>query len=156
MSNTDSYEMDRSVPNLAIGYTHLGLDGEPEAGPRRNNLFQHVVKGGPAGGGFSTVEDQFKFSLALQDHRLLTPKFTEILLSGKVNMSRPGAKYAYGFGEEIVNGHRIVGHAGGGPGISARFAWYVDLGYTVVVLSNYDPPVADQIASAIRDLLLHE
>jgi len=50
MIDTDAYEMDRSVPNLAVGYTHNGLDDRPEFGPRRNNLFMHVVKGSrPAG-----------------------------------------------------------------------------------------------------------
>src|SRR5258707_8719164 len=43
----------------------------------RNNLFLHVVKGGPAGGGFSTAEDLIRFARALRGHRLLGPEMTE-------------------------------------------------------------------------------
>lgn len=153
MINTDAYEMDRSVPNLAIGYTHRGVQGELEQGERRNNLFLHVVKGGPAGGGFSTLDDLHKFSLALQEHRLLSPEYTNILLTGKVERSASGAKYAYGFGDETYNGYRIVGHNDGAPGISSRLHIYLDTGYTVVVLSNYDPPIAGKVATKIRELL---
>ena len=46
MVNTDCYELDRPVPNLAIGYMKDGDDGR-----WRNNMLQHSVKGGPAGGG---------------------------------------------------------------------------------------------------------
>src|SRR5262249_27875103 len=74
MANTDAYEMDRDTPNLAIGYTqgHMAEPGEPEG--LRNNLFMHVVKGGPAGGGFSTVEDLTRFAVALQNGKLLDKK----------------------------------------------------------------------------------
>jgi hypothetical protein len=45
----------------------------------------HVVNGGPAGGGFSTVEDLVKFAAALQSHKLLDAKHTELVLTGKVS-----------------------------------------------------------------------
>ncbi len=154
MHNTDTYEMDRSIPNLAIGYTHLNNKGELEAGPRRNNLFINVVKGGPAGGGFSTVEDLFKFSLALRSHRLLSPETTTTIFTGRVERpDKPGITYAYGFQYVMVNGHRIIGHSGGAPGISAQFDLYLDLGYTAVILANYDPPIAPRIASTLREHL---
>jgi len=50
MTNSDSYEMDYPVENLAIGYEP---DWQSEYG-WQNNLFKRVIKGGPAGGGFST------------------------------------------------------------------------------------------------------
>ena len=62
MTDTDAYEMDQDTPNLATGYTRMNLQGQSVAGPRRNNLFLHVVKGGPAGGGFSTAEDLIRFA----------------------------------------------------------------------------------------------
>ena len=48
---TDAYELDQDTPNLAIGYTRMDMNGRTSSGPRRNNLFMHVIKGGPAGGG---------------------------------------------------------------------------------------------------------
>ena len=56
------------------------------------------LKGGPAGGGYSTVEDFFKFSLAIRSHLLLSPESTVNLLEGKV--ARPDKldiTYAYGW-----------------------------------------------------------
>jgi CubicO group peptidase (beta-lactamase class C family) len=140
MINTDCYEMDKPVPNLAIGYTKMNLEGQ-RGEEWRNNLFMHTVKGGPAGGGFSTVEDLFKFDNALRNHILLNEEYTELVMTGKVSMSDDpddDVKYGYLFGEEIVNGQRIVGHSGGAPGINARLAMFMDSGYTVAVLANYD------------------
>ncbi|UCC13026.1 MAG: serine hydrolase [candidate division WOR-3 bacterium] len=133
MINTDAYETDCVVPNYAVGYTTFGA----EPGTVKNNLFMHVVKGGPAGGGYSTVEDLLSFSNALLGHKLLSPKFTRTVLTGKVDAGT-NSRYGYGFRERFENGHRIVGHGGGFPGISSRLNMYVDLGYTVAILSNSD------------------
>lgn len=158
MTRTDAYELDRDVPDLAVGYTRMGPNG-PEPGPRRNNLFLHVIKGGPAGGGYSTVEDLLRFDRALRAHKLLSPGMTETVLTGKIALPfDPAAKYAYGFQEERVGGQRIVGHGGGFPGISALLDMYWDSGrtgrsgYTVAVLSNYDN-AAQIVGSKLRDLL---
>jgi D-alanyl-D-alanine carboxypeptidase len=51
MNDTDAYELDHDTPNLAIGYTSEDENGRYVPGPRANNLFSHVVEGGPAGGG---------------------------------------------------------------------------------------------------------
>jgi CubicO group peptidase (beta-lactamase class C family) len=155
MSNTDAYELDQDVPNLAIGYTSTDLHDQPISGPRRNNLFMHGIKGGPAGGGYSTVEDLLNFDRALRNGRLLTPEYAEIVLTGKVEMG-PGMRYAYGFGEEIVAGKRIVGHGGGFPGISTQLDMYLDHGYTVAIMSNYDPPAAQRVTSRIKEMILQE
>jgi CubicO group peptidase (beta-lactamase class C family) len=149
LTNTDAYEMDADTPNLATGYTRMGPNGRPGS-ERRNNLFLHVIKGGPAGGGFSTVDDLLKFDQALRRHRLLGPKFTETILTGKVEA--PFGKYAYGFMEQSVRGHRIVGHGGGFPGINSELQMYWDSGYTVAVLSNYDGgamPVARKLQGMV-------
>jgi CubicO group peptidase (beta-lactamase class C family) len=152
MTDTDAYEMDQDTPNLATGYTRENLLGQFVPGPRRNNLFLHVVKGGPAGGGFSTAEDLIRFAQALRAHKLLGPELTELVVAAKVD-SFPGQKYGYGFAEEVVNKHRIVGHGGGFPGISSQLDIYSGLGYDVAVLSNYDPPAATHIVSKLRSLI---
>jgi CubicO group peptidase (beta-lactamase class C family) len=151
MTNTDAYEMDRDTPNLAIGYTWDGVES-PSDGPR-NNLFMHVIKGGPAGGGFSTVEDLLRFDQALRRHRLLGPKQTELLLTGKVkpNPARD-SEYGYGFFVEKRGGQRIVGHGGGFPGISAALDIYLDSSYTVAVLSN-DDGGARHVSAKLRTLI---
>jgi CubicO group peptidase (beta-lactamase class C family) len=152
MTSTDCYEMDLPVPNLAIGYTRAEYDAGESPYARKNNLFSHTVKGGPGGGGFSTVEDMLKFADALNLHKLLNPEYTEIVTTGKVEMS-PDEKYCYLFGEEFPGGHRAIGHNGGAPGINAFFKTLPDLGYTVVVLSNYDPPSAEMVGRKIIELI---
>jgi CubicO group peptidase (beta-lactamase class C family) len=138
MINTDSYNVDDDVPNLALGYTRANPGSPPDpAAPRRTNLFMHLSRGVSAGGGYSTVEDLLRFSAAVQGNKLLDAEHTNILMTGKVP-TRPGAKYGYGMEEEFLNGVRIVGHNGGGPGISSQLDMYPDLGYTVAVMSNYD------------------
>jgi CubicO group peptidase (beta-lactamase class C family) len=61
--------------------------------------------------------------------------------------------YGYGFMDERVGDHRVVGHGGGFPGISTRFDLHLDRGYSVAVLSNYDPPAADRVAERVRELI---
>jgi CubicO group peptidase (beta-lactamase class C family) len=132
MNDTDCYDMDKVVPNLAIGYTREpGASGQPEW---TTNAFKHVIRGGPAGGGFSTVRDLHRFDRALRTGKLVSAKTTELMWSPKP----ASPQYGYGFGLEGAPGARIVGHSGGFPGISAKLNMYLDSGYTLAVLSNYD------------------
>jgi CubicO group peptidase (beta-lactamase class C family) len=130
MINTDSYELDYVTPNLAVGYQRENTS----AGVRwRNNIFMHVIKGGPAGGGYSTVEDLLRFDAALRSGKLVNRANFAILTSAKPELSSPN----YGFGFGIFDGGKIVGHSGGFPGISSNLDMYLEKGYTVVVMSNY-------------------
>jgi D-alanyl-D-alanine carboxypeptidase len=136
MSHTGAYELDTEVPNRAIGYTTQDAQGN-ETGTLADNTPLMPIKGTPAGGGYSTVEDLLNFSNALLGHRLLSPESTELLLAGKVEI-REGSQYAYGFLDMTVGGQRVVGHSGGAPGVCAFLEIYLDSGYTVIVLSNTD------------------
>jgi CubicO group peptidase (beta-lactamase class C family) len=79
----------------------------------------------------------------LQSYQLLNEASTKRLMAGKVKVPpHPGYQsdmYAYGLGDSVFNGQRLVWHNGGGPGIAAQFEMYPTLGWTVVILSNYDP-----------------
>jgi len=68
----------------------------------------------------------------------------------------PKTQYAYLFQEKFVNGHRIIGHNGGAGGINSHLAMYMDLGYTVAVMANYDPPAAEKIAVKLEELLTRD
>jgi CubicO group peptidase (beta-lactamase class C family) len=143
MKNSDSYEMDYPVENLAIGYS-------PDRTSKyswQNNLFKHVIKGGPAGGGFSTVGDLHRFALALQAGKLVSEDSLKILWKDYV-----GAGYGYGFTIEEGQNGKVVGHGGGFPGINGRLDIYLDKGYIVAVLSNYDNG-ASPVAQKISELL---
>ena len=154
MINTDAYEMDKEIPNLAMGYTLLNpVTGRPD-GTLRNNLFQHSIKGGPAGGGFSTVQDLLRFDQALRSGKLLSAKYVETLITGKIAMGSAGMQYGYGFGvQTLPSKHRIVGHNGGAPGINAWLDMYWEDGYTVAVMCNLDR-CAQPIVQRAKQLIL--
>ncbi len=150
MINTDAYENDYVVPNLAVGYTEMGA----EKGRVKNNLFMHVCKGGPAGGGYSTVEDLLAFGNALTGNKLLTAPSMKTMTAGKVK-AEANAMYAYGFLDRDENGHHIIGHTGGFPGISGYLGIFTDLGYTVCVLSNFDSGNSE-LVTFIEELFVGE
>lgn len=147
MVNSDCYNMDQPVPNLAIGYSREQSKNETGW---TNNIFKHVIRGGPAGGGFSTVEDLLLFDLALRSHKLLNPQYTELVWSSKPKWKSPD--YGFGFGVRGKPGDRIVGHGGGFDGISSNLDMFLDSGYTAVVMSNYDGG-AHPINEKIRELI---
>ena len=146
MKDTAAYDLDYDWPNLATGYTEMGA----EPGRKKNNIFSHVIKGGPAGGGFSTVEDLLRFDIALRSNKLLNPEYTQILTTPKAKILRDDFQYGYGFETIIANGQRIVGHGGGAPGINSHLQMYLDSGYTVAVMTNYDPLCAERVSSHLK------
>ena len=123
MINSDCYDMDRPIPNLAMGYSR---EQRKDGVGFTNNLYKHVVRGGPAGGGFSTVEDLLRFDIALRSHKLLNSKYTEMVWSVKPAMNSP--QYGFGFGTFGAANDRIVGHSGGVDGISSNLGMVLDSG----------------------------
>jgi CubicO group peptidase (beta-lactamase class C family) len=125
MSNTDSFEFDKMPSNSAEGYTKRNPTGK-----WTNNLSTRPARGSAAGGGYSTAEDLLKFSLSLQSRKLSVPD-------------------DFGQPQKDV----MLGIAGGAPGINALLLVNGQTGYTIIVLSNYDPPSAEKTGSQIRDWL---
>lgn len=151
MNDTDFYEADRITPNLAIGYTKQNRYLR-DVKEWTNTLFISPVKGGAAGGEYSTVEDLLRFSVALRQNKLLSAKMTDTVLTGKIEYAA-NRKYAYGFANDIVNGKRVVFHDGGANGVSAEFDFYPDSGHTIVVLSNYDHPAARPVVKKVQEAI---
>jgi CubicO group peptidase (beta-lactamase class C family) len=149
MSDTGFYEPGKEIPNLAVGYTKMGMDGKPLP-EVRDNTSTREVRGGPAGGGYSTVGDLVKFHMALRSYKLLNEEYTKLVTTGKVEAGGPMGRYAYGFGDKMFNGKHIVGNNGGSGGIAANFEMYPELGYTSVMLMNTDPPAMMPVIMGIR------
>jgi CubicO group peptidase (beta-lactamase class C family) len=143
MEDSGSYEMDYPVENLAIGYVAAP---DSEWG-WENNIYKHVIKGGPAGGGFSTVGDLHAFACALQ-----TDKLVSQATLGEMWSDHSGAGYGYGFVVSDGVAGRVVGHSGGFDGINGELDIFTDAGYTAAVLSNYDwgaTPVSQAVTALI-------
>ncbi len=151
MSNTDSWANDEVVPNLAIGYTRGDPRNHDTQGPVRNNLYSHRLRGGPAGGGFSTVHDLLAFATALMEGDLLDVTSLERVLGRHVAMG-PGSYYGYGFGVHETLGHENLGHNGGAPGINAELAIFPVEGYVLAVMTNMDGG-ASNVARRMREMI---
>jgi CubicO group peptidase (beta-lactamase class C family) len=136
MQDAGWYEGDNPTANMASGYTGEGV------GARRNNMYTRPARGSSAGGGYATAEDLLKFSIALQTDKLQLPNFREPSATGK--QGSPDAK---------PNSFSGVGIAGGADGINAVLEVNSASGYTLVVMSNYDPPSAEKVARQIRGWL---
>lgn len=145
MLNSDSYDLDNVNPNLAIGYektyTEQGITFS-------NNIFIHVIRGGPAGGGYSTVGDLLKFAKALQDGKLISKDLVKTMTTAKTELSSPN--YGYGF---FVNANpSSTGHSGGFVGISSELIIFTNSDYIAVVLSNYGSG-SQTVTGKIRGLI---
>jgi CubicO group peptidase (beta-lactamase class C family) len=127
MSSTDSFDIRRPVPNLAVGYSS-DQDGW------LNNTMMLSPRGTSAGGGYSTVEDLLRFDQALRAGKLIQPATFDLLGTPKPDLN--SRSYGYGFMIMGPPTDRIVGHGGIYPGVSAHLSMYLDSGYTFAVLSN--------------------
>ena len=96
-------------------------------------------KGGPAGGAYSNVKDIIAFQKALMDGKLISKKSLELITVMKVKGKMPGLGYGLGIGVGVIpNGMKWVGHNGGAPGIATDYSWFIESGYSVIILMNQD------------------
>lgn len=137
MRSTGSLPETDTLPNRSAGYM------------RRNDAWVGNTdtlpwSGTSAGGGYSTVGDFFRFAEALQSGGLISKE-------SLAQMITPN-RGQYGFGMTIrgEGPRRVFGHSGGAPGQNGELRVFPESGYTIVVLSNYDPPAASRLADYIE------
>lgn len=140
MTSTGFEPENVAVPDRSTGYT---IDPNGKLVPNTDTL---PYRGTSAGGGYTTVGDLLKFANALQQHKLLDARYTEILTTGKVD-TPTGSRYAYGFEDQQFNGLRCIGHGGGAPGMNGDLEICPTDGYIVAVLANMDPPAASRVSN---------
>lgn len=130
MTSTDCYALDKVNRNLAVGYDKTYTDAGTEY---TNNIFTHVMRGGPQGGCYSNVEDLLKFERALRENKLVNAETAKILTSAKPELNSPN----YGYGFQIAPDGRSYGHSGGFLGINSQLDIYREGGWAAIVMSNY-------------------
>jgi len=148
MDDTDFYELDRVNGGLACGYTKEFRGGRPCF---RNNQFDLFVRGGPEGGAYSTAHDLLRFARALRGGKLLSTQLVSEALSAKPSLGSSG----YGYGFEVEEGGRVLGHGGSFVGAQTKLDLFPQGDYTAVVLSNLDN-AARPVVAKVRSLLLAE
>lgn len=131
MRDTDWSAVDDPVSDRAEGYTRESAQAAGSKG-RGSNVYFLPARGSSAGGGYSTAPDLLKFSFALQSGQLRIPDFGQ-------------------YGKAPVSGFPGIGIAGGSPGVNAALEIDPRNGYTIIVLSNYDPPSAEKVTRQLRE-----
>jgi D-alanyl-D-alanine carboxypeptidase len=148
MKYTDYPEVGFSMDGRALGY-------ERPAGTREwKSAMEHLrYRGDGAGGAFSTVDDLARFVAALHGHRLLDEKHVQLLTESRVEA---WTHRGVGYGVFIETNPWLglgLGMSGGEPGTSSETWFMPSTGYTLVVLSNFDPNSAAQVAEFARGRL---
>lgn len=129
MVNTGNFDVDGVTPNLATNYFYSDSLKSLQA-----NWLIHAIKGGPSGGGYSTVGDLHAFSTALTGYKLLSNSYTELAYSAKPELNSP--RYGFGFAVRQDHNGKSVGHNGAFIGTSAEFRIFLDKGLTLTILGN--------------------
>lgn len=145
MVNTGCFELDKVNKNLAVGYEKVFGD---EGVTFRNNIFLHVMRGGPQGGCYSTAEDLHRFAAALLAGKIVGKDLVKEFTTAKPDISSPG----YGFGFGVSEDGSRFGHGGGFTGISANLDIFRDSGWIAIVLSNYSG-ASGPVRSKMRRLI---
>lgn len=143
MTSTGYYGPDGEVAGGAVGYSRSGPDA-----PWRDNLGNREIKGGPAGGGYSTVADLLRFAQGLTSGRLMRPETLHLFTTA----SGPES-YGLGFGLSNRHGHPGFGHNGGAPGMGNNMLIVPDLGYVTVILTNGDPPMMQAVDELVTEVV---
>jgi CubicO group peptidase (beta-lactamase class C family) len=144
MSNTGWPLEHGDEPNRAQGYSRR-TPGDHHAAPSgdvRSMRDEWPERGSPAGGAFSNAPDLMKFMRAMRASRLVSPPWTLWTLGGPEPSGTAPVTLPADLG---------FGIAGGAPGTNGvmEFAGAWD----IVVLTNGDPPGAEELARSLRALV---
>jgi D-alanyl-D-alanine carboxypeptidase len=140
MKDSDFHKKTEEVTNLAAGYIR-----------KRNGLKSNIdalpMRGSPAGGGYSTVEDLNRFANAFFENKLLNAHSIEAISIPKrvTHEDYPASTYTLGF----QDGDLWFGHEGKFEGVNGELRIYPKAGYIVTVMGNLDPPAATNLAEFI-------
>ncbi|MBP6690041.1 MAG: serine hydrolase, partial [Hyphomonadaceae bacterium] len=96
----------------------------------------HGVAGSAAGNAYSTVRDMLAFDNALREHRLINAELTAQVLRGQPETGRATSR---------------IGFAGGAPGVNTLL--FANGVWTVISLTNREPPAGETIGSTVFPLL---
>lgn len=149
MLNSDSYDVDGPVKNLAVGYTNENpYDREKTNYEWTNTYLRLPAKGTPTGGSYSTVEDLLKLDQATRKFKLLSKDYTIFLLNMLMGT----------VGDPFILDKGILHFFGGAEGVGAVLGCDMmdkDLqkGYTIVVLTNYDFQVVVDTYEVVKKLV---
>ncbi|MEZ4588104.1 MAG: serine hydrolase domain-containing protein [Gemmatimonadales bacterium] len=137
-------DVDRAEPDIAVSYR------ADEGGVYRRSRYPEVP--GP-GGLVATIDDLARWAVHLLAPGADSARVAMLGQRGVVNGEPIGYAWGIGWGEH--RGHRMLGHAGSGPGSSSQITLFPDLGLGLVAVSaSSEDPGAGQIVMQVANLLL--
>jgi CubicO group peptidase (beta-lactamase class C family) len=134
MKNTCCKMSEDVIENRASGYQH-----KISGGYKETSLI--ICPPTSATGLKTTVGDLFKFLQAINKNTLLSEDTKKIMLTPNLNDKLGSYALLWDTYDSLLTkgkSCKIIGHNGGQPGFSSFYFNYLDLNYTVIVLSNYD------------------
>ena len=115
-----------------------------------------------AGGLYSTVEDLYLYTQALDGNRPLSQKSMEALFGKHIQCDEDGGfgsdyqlpvYYGYGWAIASYNGHREIGHNAWLPGYSGDMRRFPDDKITMILLMNQEDPFATGLADQVVETI---
>lgn len=101
------------------------------------------------GGFISTLDDLFRWHLALEKNKVLSESSKQMMISQKVPDGNSKSFYGYGWGISTTpRGTRVVSHSGSNGVFYANFRRYIDEGTVMIFATNdyrYDKGVGETV-----------
>ena len=132
---------DEVNPNTAEGYFAV-KDTNDSFVKWKKNIYSYPPIGTPDGGAYTTVGDLDIFIRAINDCKLISKTYSEIIMKPHCEFIRPskyGGIWRTGYAFEFIEvGNRIfcMYKEGGNPGVDAIFSYYPKLDISLNILSN--------------------
>ena len=133
MRNSGYMQVSLAQKNVARGYTNLSPLG-PDEGFVRETVYMFPAIGSASGGAYSTTADMLKYMQAIEQGLFLDSAHQRLFLNG-YQKDGPEIKDIPG-----------KGGAGGAPGVSTLYLMNFAANIKVVILSNYDERLAEDLA----------
>jgi CubicO group peptidase (beta-lactamase class C family) len=139
--------------NTYFDYQKIRVDKDIPAGymfssTGRKERIDYEKSPSPAGSAFSTADDLLKFELSiLNDNKLLNDEMKVLFANRYKNSS------SVSWEKMLKDSAFISAYAGGAPGRNSVVYSQPATGYIIIVLANYDEPVAEEVGNNIYKLL---
>ncbi len=133
MTRTGIYPANALPADRAHRYTHFESLRATFAPALVEFAPENDLAPGPHGGAYSTAPDLLRYARALTRGTLVGAEWVDSLVRDPANTGR-----SRGFEVGAIAGRRYFGHLGGAPGMNSMLRVFPELGYTLVVLSNFD------------------
>lgn len=161
LSNTGVLKRDSVINNLAYGYHNYAFGALP-ADPLQNDPPIYMENYATAGAIFTTIQDFFKFHLALTGNQLLKESSKELLYTPEISLGtvdRTGLYVALGnyTGSKKIKGLdlpvKIIQANGNINGFNTTYIQLPDTREVIIIFCNTDAGYLKKIAGEVLDLL---